>query len=207
MDARGSTIDQTLNRMQELDSAASDGAIVARIRGGDPDAYRLLVERHGRSVFRLAFRMTGNEQDAEDVVQETFLRAFKQLARFEDRASFGTWVYRIAANYSLDLIRARKPQKERQMTEDAEDVMATIVSSAPGPDRLLVSGRIQQTLDTAMGELSQQERTAFVLRHFEGQSIEEIGGTLGLGTNATKHSIFRAVQKLRKALEPLVSPA
>ncbi len=192
--------------MLETDPSVSDGAIVARIRGGDSDAYRLLVERHGRSVFRLAYRMTGNEQDAEDVVQETFLRAYKQLARFEDRASFGTWVYRIAANYSLDLIRSRKPQKARQ-TNDAEDIMAGIASGAPGPDRLLVSGRIQETLDAAMRELSQQERTAFVLRHFEGQSIEEIGGTLGLGTNATKHSIFRAVQKLRKALEPLVSPA
>lgn len=206
LDARDSTIEQALPVMLETDPSVSDGAIVARIRGGDSDAYRLLVERHGRSVFRLAYRMTGNEQDAEDVVQETFLRAYKQLARFEDRASFGTWVYRIAANYSLDLIRSRKPQKARQ-TNDAEDIMAGIASGAPGPDRLLVSGRIQETLDAAMRELSQQERTAFVLRHFEGQSIEEIGGTLGLGTNATKHSIFRAVQKLRKALEPLVSPA
>ena len=84
----------------------SDLAAVARVRAGDEDGFRLLVERHGRSVFRLAYRMTGNEHDAEDVVQETFLRAYKQINRYESRASFGTWLYRIAANYALDLMRS-----------------------------------------------------------------------------------------------------
>jgi RNA polymerase sigma-70 factor, ECF subfamily len=78
---------------------ATDLAAVERTRGGDTAAFRVLVERYGRSVFRLAFRMTGNEFDAEDVVQETFLRAFKQLDSYESRSSFGTWLYRIAANY------------------------------------------------------------------------------------------------------------
>ena len=84
------------------------GSAVERARAGDSDAFRLLVEQHSRSIFRLAFRMTGNEQDAEDVVQETFLRAFKQLDRYEARSSFSTWLFRIASNYSLDLIRMRK---------------------------------------------------------------------------------------------------
>jgi RNA polymerase sigma-70 factor, ECF subfamily len=189
----------------------SDSLAVARARSGDGDAYRLLVERHSRSVFRLAFRMTGNEQDSEDVVQETFLRAYKQLHRYESRSSFATWLYRIAANYSLDLVRRRKRHGEVALGEtrgddDAPEVLNTIPSRDPGPDRLVFSGAVQERVAGALDELSAQERTAFVLRHFEGQSIEEISGALGLSANAAKHSIFRAVQKLRRALEPLVTP-
>jgi RNA polymerase sigma-70 factor (ECF subfamily) len=88
------------------------------------------------------------------------------------------------------------------MEEPAEPAMA---SEAPGPDRLLLGDEVQRTVAATLGELSQQERTAFVLRHFEGQSIEEIGSALGLSGSAAKHSIFRAVQKLRRALEPLVN--
>src|SRR5262245_66506690 len=93
--------------MEETEAAA-----VARAKVGDGEAFRLLVERHGRSVFRLAYRMTSNEQDAEDVVQETFLRAFRQIDKFDNRASFGTWLYRIAANYSLDLMRSRPKHQD-----------------------------------------------------------------------------------------------
>jgi RNA polymerase sigma-70 factor (ECF subfamily) len=191
----------------------SDSVAVARVKAGDGDAYRVLVERHSRSVFRLAYRMTGNEPDAEDVVQETFLRAYKQLHRWEARSSFSTWLYRIAANYSLDLMRRRKRHAEvgleegRSSNEDAGDVVHALPSPAPGPDRLLASGNVQQCVAKTLEELSQQERTAFVLRHFEGQSIEEISAALGLSANAAKHSIFRAVQKLRRALEPLVGEA
>src|SRR5271167_2557780 len=93
--------------MEWTDSAAAEEA-----RKGNQHAFRVLVERHSRPVFRLAFRMTGNEQDAEDVVQESFLRAYRQLAKFDDRASFGTWLYRIATNCSLDLVRSRKRRSE-----------------------------------------------------------------------------------------------
>jgi RNA polymerase sigma-70 factor, ECF subfamily len=182
--------------MEEMDDAA-----VGRARAGDSDGFRQLVEKHSRSVFRLAFRMTGNEQDAEDIVQETFLRAYRQLNRYESRSSFGTWLYRIAANCSLDLIRSRKHARNRA---DAE-VLRTVPASDPGPDRLALSGEVQQRVTAAMAELSQQERTAFVLRHFEGLSIEEISGMLGINGNAAKHSIFRAVQKLRKALDSVVT--
>src|SRR5438046_5732731 len=91
--------------------ATETAAVLARARQGDSDAFRALVERHSRSVFRLAFRMTGNEQDAEDVVQESFLRAYRQLGRFESRANFGTWLYRIVANCSVDLMRARQAKQ------------------------------------------------------------------------------------------------
>lgn len=186
--------------MEETDATA-----IARARTGDSDAFRSLVERHSRNVFRLAFRMTGNENDAEDIVQETFLKAYKQLNRYESRSSFGTWLFRIAANCSLDLIRSRKHRQEVAMVDDEErDTLAIVPSPAPGPDRLALSKEVGRRVTEAMAELSAQERTAFVLRHFEGLSIDQISSMLGVGGNAAKHSIFRAVQKLRRALEPVV---
>jgi RNA polymerase sigma-70 factor, ECF subfamily len=186
---------------------ATDLAAVERTRGGDTAAFRVLVERYGRSVFRLAFRMTGNEFDAEDVVQETFLRAFKQLDSYESRSSFGTWLYRIAANYSLDLIRSRKRHAARHVaaTAEQEDVLDSVTTTDPGQDRVYYSSQVKVHLDAALQLLSDQERTAFQLRHFEGKSIEEIGAILDLGASATKNSIFRAVRKVREALEPVVS--
>jgi len=80
----------------------NDLGLVARTRAGESDAFRVLVERHSRALFGLAYRMTGNQQDAEDVVQDSFLRAYRQLARFDQRAGFGTWLYRIAVNCSLE---------------------------------------------------------------------------------------------------------
>jgi len=185
------------------------GSAVERARSGDSDAFRQLVEQHSRAVFRLAFRMTGNEEDAEDVVQETFLRAYKQLDKYEARSSFSTWLYRIASNYSLDLIRMRKRHEDKRERGTAEDrdILQTIPVDSPGPDRIMYGTQVQERVNEALNELSPQERTAFILRHFEGLSIEEIGSTLGTGTNATKHSIFRAVQKLRRSLEPVVSSA
>jgi len=185
------------------------GGAVERAQSGDSDAFRLLVEQHSRAVFRLAFRMTGNEQDAEDVVQETFLRAYRQLDKYEARASFSTWLYRIASNYSLDLIRMRKRHEDKRERGKAEekDILQTLPVNTPGPDRITYSSQVKERVNEALNELSAQERTAFVLRHFEGMSIDEIGETLGTGTNATKHSIFRAVQKLRRSLEPVVSTA
>ena len=189
--------------------AEASGA-VERARSGDHDAFRLLVEQHSRAIFRLAFRITGNEEDAEDVVQETFLRAYRQLDKYEARSSFSTWLYRIASNYSLDLIRMRKrheDRRERGKASEERDILQTIPVNAPGPDRIAHSNQVQARVNEALNELSDQERTAFVLRHFEGLSIDEIGEALGTGTNATKHSIFRAVQKLRRSLEPLVGTA
>src|SRR4030081_1013818 len=97
--------------------ATESAAVLARARQGDGEAFRALVERHSRSVFRLAHRMTGNEQDAEDVVQEAFLRAYRQLGRFESRANFGTWLYRIVANCSVDLMRSRQARQDQTRAE------------------------------------------------------------------------------------------
>ena len=188
----------------------TDAAIVSRVRAGDADAFRELVERHSRSLFRLAFRMTGNQQDAEDAVQDSFLRAYRQLSSFDERASFGTWMYRIASNCSLDLVRARKRRNDRSATEDGDrtgDPVAQLPSTDPTPERMALSGEVRQRVAEAMEELSPTERTAFVLRHFEGMRMEAVGRVLECQPGAAKHSVFRAVQKLRRALEPLVSGA
>jgi RNA polymerase sigma-70 factor (ECF subfamily) len=186
----------------------TDAATVALARDGDAEAFRALVERHGRAVFRIAHRMTGNPSDAEDVVQETFLKAYRQLGRFESRANFGTWLHRIAVNCSIDLIRSRPHREAGHDTEDLEHLGAVSDLQEAGqktPERLMLSTEVQDRVTAAMEALSPMERAAFALRHFEGQSIEEISRALGLKANAAKHSIFRAVRKMRIALEPFIA--
>jgi RNA polymerase sigma-70 factor, ECF subfamily len=185
--------------------ATESAAVLARARQGDSEAFRALVERHSRSVFRLAFRMTGNEQDAEDVVQESFLRAYKQLGRFESRANFGTWLYRIVSNCSVDLMRAKQARHDQTRGESLDEAVELPANDLPTPERLAQSAEIQRRVQGALAALSPLERAAFTLRHYEGRSIDEISRTLGLGTSAAKHSVFRAVKKLRAALAPLRS--
>ena len=182
----------------------TDLALVTKARLGDADAFRALVECHSRPLFRLAFRMTGNQHDAEDVVQESFLRAWRQLGKFDERASFGTWLYRIATNCSLDAMRSRK---RRSNLAEVEDPVLALPSGEPTPERVAMSGQVRERVAEAMDELSASERTAFVLRHFEGMRMEDVGRVLGCQPGAAKHSVFRAVQKLRRALEPFLNGA
>lgn len=184
----------------------TDVGVVNRARGGDAEAFRLLVERHSQPLFRVAYRMTGNEHDADDVVQETFLRAYRQIDSFEERANFGTWLHRIAINCSLDLLRARG-RLDRHYGGDPETAeMTGAAKTEADQDRLLMSAELRKEVMAAMERLTGNERTAFVLRHFEGMPVEEIGKTLGIQVNAAKHTIFRAVRKLRASLEPFARP-
>jgi RNA polymerase sigma-70 factor (ECF subfamily) len=185
--------------------ASDAAAVLARARQGDGEAFRALVEQHSRSVFRLAFRMTGNAQDAEDVVQESFLRAYRQLGRFESRAHFGTWLYRITANCAVDLMRSKQARHDQSRAEPLDEAADTTTSELPDPERMAGSAEIQRRVASALEALSPLERAAFTLRHYEGRSIDEISRALGLSTSAAKHSVFRAVKKLRIALEPVRS--
>jgi len=181
-----------------------DPSVVARAAGGDRDAFQALVELHSRYIYSLAHRMTGNAQDAEDVVQETWLKAHKQLSRFESRADFRTWMHRITVNCSIDLIRARRHREDAHDPVDLEQgpLSERGAEAQATPERMTASAQISDRVNEALGLLTALERAAFTLRHVEGMSIEEVGAKLGMKSSATKHSIFRAVKKMRAALEP-----
>ena len=183
-------------------AATSPPETLERARKGDADAFRELVETHSPKIFRLAYRITGDEASAEDAVQETFLRAYRSLGRFDARSGFGTWLHRIAVNTALELVR--KQQRHRSHHEDLPADVEPLPSSEPGPDRRALGGEVERAVRSALAELSPMERTAFILRHFEERSIAEICDHLGLGVSAGKQAVFRAVKKLRIVLEPLV---
>ena len=182
---------------------------VERTLGGERDAYRVLVERHSKNVYQMAYRMTGNTQDAEEVVQEAFLRGYKKLSQFVGNANFGTWVYRIGVNYAIDMLRQRKAEDSRREwpgkeTEDGfgVDPLSQVQDGRPSPERLARSGELALRMKEALDALTPAERTAIVMRHWEGCAIEEIAEVLRSNGNATKNTVFRAVAKLRRALEP-----
>jgi RNA polymerase sigma-70 factor (ECF subfamily) len=202
-----------MNRMRPSVETIGDTDAIAieRTLAGDRDAFRVLVERHSHNVFRLAYRMTGNQHDAEEVVQEAFLRAYQKLSQFAERANFGTWVYRIAANYAIDRMRQRRTEdSQRELPARTEveglelDPMNIVPDTAPSPERLAQSGELAEHMRRAMDALTPAERTAFVMRHWGGSGIEEIAATLKSSTSAAKNTVFRSVQKLRQALGPFV---
>jgi RNA polymerase sigma-70 factor (ECF subfamily) len=183
--------------------AGEAAAALARARQGDSDAFRALVELHARAAFGLAYRLTGDERDAEDVVQESFIRAYRQLGRFESRSNFGTWLHRIVVNCSMDALRARHSRREERGVDPSADLAEVLPASGPSPERLARSAEIRTRVEASMARLTPQERVAFALRHWEGRSIEDISRAMGLQTSAAKHAVFRAVKKVRAALEPL----
>src|SRR5215217_6800977 len=132
-----------------------DPSIVAKARDGDRDAFRALVEQHSRYVYSLAHRMTGNAEDAEDVVQETWIKAHKQLSRFEARADFRTWLHRICVNCSIDLIRARRHREDPHDPADLTDGPLGERGSEgqPTPDRLAASAQMHDCLHQALARL------------------------------------------------------
>jgi RNA polymerase sigma-70 factor (ECF subfamily) len=174
------------------------------LAGANRAAFGFLVEQHSPSLLRLAFRLTGNQQDAEDLVQETFLRAYKELDKFDGRSSMRTWLHRICLNCSIDLLRARKTRREQQPHNPESDMPSLfdrLATSSPSPERLTWSAQIWRMLQPALRGLTPMERTAFLLRHHEGADIEYIALALGVRANTAKQTVFRAVQKLRRQLK------
>jgi RNA polymerase sigma-70 factor (ECF subfamily) len=187
---------------------AEDAPDVERARAGDADAFGRLVERHSRVVFRLAYRMLGNEQDAEDAVQEAFLKAHRALGEFESRSRFSSWLHRITVNCAYDVLRRRARRAEEPLEAPVEEEDAPRhepAAAGPLPDRLVFGQELRRRMRVALARLSDLERTVFLLRHHEGQALREIGEALGLDTGATKHALFRAVRKVREVMAPVVS--
>jgi RNA polymerase sigma-70 factor (ECF subfamily) len=182
-----------------------DHSAIQAVLAGDKEAYAPLVVRYSGRLFRVAFRITGNEADAEDVVQEALLRGYRKLETFESRSDFGTWIYRIAVRCALDRIGGSKVDESSRIAEttDGEQGSVQIADQAAGPERLLLSGEIGAMQEFAMRGLSATERTAFVLRHLEDRTTEEIAAAMGIPPNTAKQSVFRAVQKMRRRLATL----
>jgi RNA polymerase sigma-70 factor, ECF subfamily len=182
----------------------SDATAVAGARSGDREAFRTLVERHSRYLFHIAYRMVANTEDAQDVVQDTWLKAHAQLGRFESRANVRTWLTRIAINCAIDHLRVARRREPAcdPATFEQKSAGHWLDTTDAEPERLVFAGEIGARVDQTLMRLTALERAAFMLRHIEGMSISEIGSALGLNTSAAKHSIFRAVRKMRTALAP-----
>jgi RNA polymerase sigma-70 factor (ECF subfamily) len=180
----------------------NDHEAVRAVLAGDKDAYAALVTRHSHSLFRVAFRITGNEADADDVVQEAFLRGYRKLESFESRANFSTWIYRIAVRCALDRLKSSKGKDSSRVAEETDPELddVQVADSGASPERLLLSSEMGAMQEAAMRGLSPTERTAFVLRHVEDCSTEEIAAVLGIAPNAAKQAVFRAVHKMRLRL-------
>jgi len=181
--------------------AGEVASVLTRVPQDHSQAFLALIERESRSMYQLAYRLTGNEQDAKDVVQEGFFRAYRHLDRFEGRADVRTWLHRIVANCALDFLRATRSRPDRKRPEPVGDLSHVIASGSPNPERLAASAEAGRQIAKALDILNPLERAAFTLRHFEGRSIDEIAQTFGIRSNAAKQHVFRAVRKLRLALD------
>jgi RNA polymerase sigma-70 factor (ECF subfamily) len=185
----------------------NEHSAIRAVLSGDSEAYRALVVRHSPALFRVAFRITGNEADADEVVQEAFLRGYQRLPSFQFRAGFGTWIYRIAVNCAFNRTQRRGPDEDQGAVEvgdgAAERMQEQVADANAGPERLLLSKEVASRQQFALHALTPLERTAFLLRHVEDQSTSEIAEELKMSPNAVKQAIFRAVQKLRRRLAPL----
>jgi RNA polymerase sigma-70 factor, ECF subfamily len=183
----------------------SDHLIVRAVLAGDKEAYGALVRAHSAAVFRVAFRIVGNEADAEEIVQEAFLRGYQRLDSFQERSAFGTWIYRIAVNCALNRIGQPRIEAEYRHADESDPTEKTVQVAAQdaGPERILLSSEISAAQKVAMQRLTPTEKTAFVMRHLEDRSMSEIAEILDIAPNAAKQAVFRAVQKLRRELAPL----
>jgi RNA polymerase sigma-70 factor (ECF subfamily) len=177
---------------------------IRRILAGDRDAFRVLMDRHLPTVLRMTYRVTGNAVDAEEAAQEAFLLAYKKLSGFREQASFGTWVYRIAMNCSLNLVerRSRDLGWDAVTIEPGSSTENIAVSPRLTPEAEFLNTEALRRRERAMLTLTPMERTAFILRHMEDQPIQVIADALGVQHNSAKQAIFRAVAKLRRELAP-----
>lgn len=174
------------------------------ILAGDRAEFARLVDAYSSSIYRLGLRMLGNPQDAEDVLQNTFLNALTHIQNFEGRSSLATWLYRIAANEALMMIRKKKPEVNLEDVEggdEDEDLRPTqFVDWSALPEDELLSGEGKKVLDEAIGTLPESLRIVFLLRDVEGLSIRETAEALHLTETNVKTRLLRARMFLREAL-------
>jgi len=174
------------------------------LQAGDPAEFARFVDAYSDVVYRMAVKMLNSTQDAEDVLQETFIKAFKHIREFEGRSSLTTWLYRIAVNEALMLIRRRTGNTisldEDIQTEDGEQEPRQIVDWCCLPEEEMLSTETRRHLDDAIQRLSPALRAVFLLRDVEGLSIKETGEVLGLNESVVKIRLLRARLHLRELL-------
>lgn len=182
--------------------------LVRQAQAGNRPAFEELVRRYDREVLRLAYSLVRGNEDARDIYQEVFLRAYRNLSRFRFECSFYTWIYRIATNVCLDHLRRKTTRREEQAPEAAEsdgtapDFFEQQMEhrAAANPERHLLGQELGQHIAAALKELSPRERMVFELKHYEGLRLRVIGNMLGTTEETVKNSLFRATRKLRASL-------
>ena len=182
--------DGTGPALAELD----EPALVAACLAGRREAFDMIVELHRRAVYQLCYRFVGNHEDASDLSQEVFIRAFRGLDRFRGDSSLGTWLYRIAVNVSLNKVSAKQPQTE------PIDARPHIDSRAVDPSSELLRGERAAQVRAAIACLPKKQRATVILRIYHELSHEEIAGILGSSVGAVKANFFHALAKLRNLL-------
>ncbi len=179
-------------------------ALVTAAKGGDVGAYEQLVRKYDRNVFRIANHITQNREDAEDVVQDAFLKAFQHLDRFQGNSKFYTWLVRIAVNEALMRLRKRRNAKTVSIDEDVEteegSMPREVADWSPNPEQQYGSSELKEILTKTINGLSPGFKTVFVLRDIEGLSTEETAEALGLSVPAVKSRLLRARLQLRDRL-------
>lgn len=181
-----------------------ESALVAKARGGDAAAYSELVGRYERKIFRLAKHITQNDEDAEDVLQESFLKAYEHLGDFQGQSKFYTWIVRIAVNESLMKLRRRKSDRTVPLDEPVDTGEDTVVREIAvweeNPEQRYSREELGTILDEAVQSLKPAFRTVFVLRDIEELSTEETAEALGISVPAVKSRLLRARLQLREKL-------
>jgi RNA polymerase sigma-70 factor, ECF subfamily len=190
---------------------ATEAELIAAARAGRQDAFTEIVERHSGTVYNLALRLVNNPQEAEEVLQETFISAFQALDRFEGRSQLGTWLYRIAYNAALMRLRRRQVPTESldepAVTEDGDMLPRQFADWSALPDEQLLGKEFHGVLEKALAALPNSLRSVFVLRDIEGLSTAETAEALGLTETNVKVRLHRARLALREKLSSYFAPA
>lgn len=180
-------------------------ALVELAQNGDRTAFRDLVQRHQRNVYFLALDLVGNRQEAEDLVQEVFIRAYKALPKFRKEAKFGSWLYRITANCCIDSRRKnhRKFTSLEARVDEGQSLGEQLADEGAekNPERRMTSKMIQHHIEKALNRLSPRERVVFVMRHYNDLPLKEIAAILNIAEGTVKSLLFRAIRRLQKELE------
>ena len=179
-----------------------ESQLLESARKGDRDAFRRLVISNSRPMHQLAWRIMGDPDKAEDVVQEAMIKAHQQLDKFDQRSKFSTWLYRITTNTAIDMKRKNKRFDEHDSIEEMDSYPRPTRSERDMIDK---QDELKQATAAVMNQLTVQERTAFSLKHYDGLSIAQICDVLSVSESAVKQAIFRAVKKLREQLTPLLN--